>query len=261
MEKVSVDKRVLIGIVALAAVSLLGLVFMLGRASALRTVSGNSLRPVPPSEPGAPRPDGLPAPVQAPVQPPVQAPVQASPRPALSPSASLTEALPGLAPRSSPAMIPLPASPSGPAAEVSSPRAVERGDSNRAAVAAYFEALDRIQPEKMAGSAEGVGLELASALANGDTSGLDGLIRDSESARTRLAALEPPQACANHHRESLASLDEALEMLRGLKTAMQSADPVAGLGAISSRAQALRARSEALQREEQSLREQYGVKR
>ncbi|MCC6129369.1 MAG: hypothetical protein IT186_05530 [Acidobacteria bacterium] len=253
MEKVSVDKRVLIGIVALAAVSLLGLVFMLGRASALRTVSGNSLRPVPPSEPGAPRPDGLPAPVQA--------PVQASPRPALGPSASLTEALPGLAPRSSPAMIPLPASSSGPAAEVSSPRAVERGDSNRAAVAAYFEALDRIQPEKMAGSAEGVGLELASALANGDTSGLDGLIRDSESARTRLAALEPPQACANHHRESLASLDEALEMLRGLKTAMQSADPVAGLGAISSRAQALRARSEALQREEQSLREQYGVKR
>lgn len=253
MEKVSVDKRVLIGIVALAAVSLLGLVFMLGRASALRTVSGNSLRPVPPSEPGAPRPDGLPAPVQA--------PVQASPRPALGPSASLTEALPGLAPRSSPAMIPLPASPSGPAAEVSSPRAVERGDSSRAAVAAYFEALDGIQPEKMAGSAEGVGLELASALANGDTSGLDGLIRDSESARTRLAVLEPPQACANHHRESLASLDEALEMLRGLKTAMQSADPVAGLGAISSRAQALRARSEALQREEQSLREQYGVKR
>ena len=249
MEKVSVDKRVLIGIVSLAAASLLGLVFMLGRASALRTASGDPVGPASPSEPRAPRKDGLPVPVQA------------SPRPALGPPASQTEALPGLSPQPSPPVMRLGVSPSGPAAAVSSPRESERGDSNRAEVAAYFEALDRMQPEKMAGSAEGVGLELASALANGDMSGLDSLIRDSESARTRLAALEPPQACANHHRESLASLDEALEMLRGLKTAMQSADPVAGLGAISSRAQALRARSEALQREEQSLREQYGVKR
>ena len=50
-------------------------------------------------------------------------------------------------------------------------------------------------------------------------------------------------------------------MLRSLKTAMSSPDPVGQLTEVASRAGALRARSEALQKEELDLRLRYGLTR
>jgi hypothetical protein len=136
-----------------------------------------------------------------------------------------------------------------------------RSDPDPAAVAAYLDAVDRIQPGATAGSPEGIANELAAALANGDTSGLDGLIRETEGAKERLTGLRPPAACAAHHRESLGSVDDALEVLRSLKTAMESPDPAAGLASVAAQAGALRSRAEALQREEKTLRERYGLTR
>ena len=129
------------------------------------------------------------------------------------------------------------------------------------AVAAYLDAVDRAQPGATGASPEGIANELAAALANGDTSGLDGMIRDTEGTRERLAGLRPPAACAAHQRESLGSLDDALEVLRSLKAAMESPEPAAGLAGVASRATALRSRAEALQREETALRERYGLTR
>jgi len=77
----------------------------------------------------------------------------------------------------------------------------------------------------MSGEAEGVANEMAAALAKGDTSGLDRMIRETEAAKESLAALTPPASCATHHRGSLGSLDDALEILRSLKTAMESPGP------------------------------------
>ena len=127
----------------------------------------------------------------------------------------------------------------------------------RAAVAAYFDAVERIQVGSMSGEAESVGQEMAAALANGDTSGLDKMIRETEAAKARLAAVPPPAPCAAHHRESLGSLDDALEVLRSLKAAMESPDPAAQLAGVSARAQALRSRADVLQKEELALRERY----
>ena len=87
------------------------------------------------------------------------------------------------------------------------------------------------------------------------------MIRDSEAARGKLAALVPPAPCSAHHRESLASLDDALEMLRSLKTAMESPDPVAQLAGIANRATNVRSRAEALQTQELALRRRYGLVR
>ena len=102
---------------------------------------------------------------------------------------------------------------------------------------------------------------MASALAKGDTSGLDRMIRDTEAARQKLAALVPPSSCAAHYRESLGSLDDALSMLRSLKAAVESPEPAAGLAAVGTQAGALRTRSEALQREEAALRQRFGLTR
>jgi hypothetical protein len=70
----------------------------------------------------------------------------------------------------------------------------------------------------------------------------------------------PPASCAAHHRESLASLDDAMEVLRSLKTAMESSEPATQLASVSAGAAALRSRADALQREELALRERYGLK-
>ena len=77
---------------------------------------------------------------------------------------------------------------------------------------------------------------MAAALAKGDTSGLDRMNQETEAAKESLAALTPPASCAAHHRGSLGSLDDALEILRSLKTAMESPEPAAQLPGVAARA-------------------------
>jgi type IV secretory pathway VirB10-like protein len=249
MEKVSVNKGVLAGVVAVAAGSLLAVAFLLGRSS------GPAAPPVPPDATpvrdviaspgsGAQAPD-LPRPTPAPavlsVAPFADASAATPPPPSPQPREAFREA-------------------ARPAAVAGGADAARSGP-DRAVVAAYLDAIDRVQPGATGGSPEGIANELAAALANGDTSGLDGLIRETEDAKERLTGLRPPAACAAHHRESLGSLDDALGVLRSLKTAMESPDPAAGLAQVAEQATALRSRAEALRREETTLREGYGLTR
>ena len=239
MEKVRVNKGLLIGAVAVAAVSLLALAFVLGRASGSGSPSGQ------PS--GRELPSGL---VASPVTDPRPLPRQSQTFSPRTPAgASITEPSDTF-----PATGPAPA-----------PAAGERGgaasDPDRTAVAAYFDALDHVQPGKMSGDAEGTAREMAAALAKGDTSDLDRMIRETEAARESLVTLTPPAPCIAHYQESLGSLDDALEMLRSLKSAMESPDPAGQLTMVASRAGALRSRSEALQKEELALRLRYGLTR
>ena len=231
MEKISVNKGILIGVVVVAAVSLLALVFLLGRESGSGSVSAPSTR----IERVAPRAqEGLPPlPTSAAVL--ITEHPETRPAPAPTPSTPVQSAALQIAANPAPA--------------------------ERASVAAYFNAVDRIQMGGMTGEAEGIAREMAAALANGDTSGLDKMIRETEAAKQSLAAVTPPASCAAHHRESLASLDDAMDVLRSLKTAMESSDPATQLAGVSARATALRPRAEALQKEELALRERYGLKR
>jgi hypothetical protein len=251
VEKVSVNKGLLVGVVGLAATSLLAVAFLLGRAS------GPGSAPVP--SPGGELSGGKPAPDSV-----LRGsdPVPAGPASKLSPitgpssPSSPWPALPAQEERAAPQVAPDPAPvpaivPPGPVAS----------DPERGAVAAYLDAVDRIQPGQASGDPQSVANEMAAALARGDASGLDGMIRDAEAARGRLAALAPPAPCAAHHRESLGGLDDALGMLRSLKTAMESPDPVAQLAGIANRAATVRSRAEALQGEELALRRRYGLVR
>ena len=234
MADVSVNKGLLVGVVAVAGAALLALAYQLGKASAPEGV------PAPPTkiERVAPRPQENAAPL---------------PTPAAAAIAGYADTRPVAGP-----------APQAAAGPVSVPMEGERGggdDPMRAAVAAYFDTIERIQVGSTSGSAESVGQEMASALASGDTSSLDKMIRETEAAKARLAAVSPPAPCAAHHRESVGSLDDALEVLRSLKAAMESQEPVAQLANVSARAQALRSRAEVLQKEELALKERYGLKR
>lgn len=225
MKKVEVSGGLLIGLICALGAALLGLVFLLGRESA---------RPAP----------------AAPPQPAAQAP----------PPTQSTQPAPE-APAPTFAVQPPPAPMPGPAPAPATPPmdpAHRPPDTERAAVAAYFQAVDHIQPGELDGDPQSVAQGMVEELGKGDSSGLDGMVRQAESARSRLAALAPPPACAAYHRESLADLDASLELLRGMKQALSASDADA-LSSLNSKATALRARSEALQREEQQLRQRYGL--
>ena len=243
MANVSVNKGFLVGVVAVLGAALLALAYQLGKASV---------------------PEGVPAPPARIERIAPRAPERIVPPPARVAAWSTDyDSRPVAGPTpSSPAQD---AAPQVAAGQVPAPIEGERsggGDiSMRAAVAAYFFAVERIQVGSMSGNAESVGQEMAAALASGDTSSLDKMIRETEAAKARLAAIAPPAPCAAHHRESLGSLDDALEVLRSLKAAMESPEPIGQLANVTTRAQALRSRAEVLQKEELALKERYGLKR
>lgn len=243
VQKVSVNRSLLIGVVAIAGISLLALAFVLGRESGPGVPP-----PLARIERVAPRAQAEPFTQPTPAAAMVTEHAETRPAPAPAPTASAQGAALQAA-----------------ADQVLAPIEGERGsagtDPMRAAVAAYFDAVERIQVGSMSGEAESVGREMAAALASGDTSSLDKMIRETAAAKVRLAAVTPPAPCAAHHRESLGSLDDALEVLRSLKAAMESPDPAAQLAGVSARAQALRSRADVLQKEELVLRERYGLKR
>ncbi len=246
------SRGTLVGVVTVAAASLLGLAFVLGRASGSRSGARPAAREQPDSVAAqrdlgpraADRRIVPPAPSGASITDSVEA------GPARGPTPAVPEDRPLLQPTFPPA---------------SAPSSGERGsaasESERDAVAAYLDEVDRIEPGKMSGSAESVASEMVAALAKGDTSGLDRMIRETEAAREKLAALTPPASGAAYQRESLGSLDDALEVLRSLKTAVESPDPPARLTDVATRAAALRSRAEALQKEESALRQRYGLSR
>ncbi|MBK8597933.1 MAG: hypothetical protein IPN83_20605 [Holophagales bacterium] len=254
MEKVNVNKGLLAGLVAVAAGSLLAVAFLLGRSSGsggpagapprgstvvvsgseTRTADGSSLVRIPAEPSGS----GL-----------------TSDRPAAG-SDPWVPADRG----SSQETFPVPAPPDAPDSATTGGSAVAV-DPDAAAVAKYFDAIDQIQPASLNGSPDSVAYEMAGALARGDTSGLDAMIRQTEDAKVRLAGVSPPSPCISHYNKSLESLDDAVEMLRALRSSIQSSDPAAGLANVQSRAATLQARAEALQNEDRALRQRYGLKR
>ncbi|MFN7989995.1 MAG: hypothetical protein U0529_21160 [Thermoanaerobaculia bacterium] len=251
MEKVSVNRGALAGLVAVAALSLLAVAYLLGRASSSANAPATAAH-------AAPAGDALSS-----VSVTRSAEPRTLPTPGLAPEAQ-PAAEPASLPGTSRAAAPVPepyAPPHLSPSPVSAAPAPAATDPERAAVAAYLNAVDRIQPAEIGGTAESAANELAAALAKGDTSGLDAMIRDSEAAKAKLAAVVPPAPCAAHYRESAASLDDGLAMLKALKSAVESPDPVGALAAVGSRATELRSRAEALQREDAALRQRYGLAR
>lgn len=215
--KVEIPRGLLVGLVGIAAVAVLGLVFLLGREF------GRGV---------GPKVEAL-------------SPEPASPPPASS--AVRPESVVGGAPIPAPAV-------SNPAGAVPIPQ----DGSERAAVAAYFQTVEQLQPGSM-GDPEAMARNVLGGLAKGDSSGFDDLIKQAQLARHRLAAVAPPLPCAGYHLNSIACLDAGLDLMRGLKKAMASSDLDPSTLNLMDRAQAIKARTEALQEQEKALKQRYGL--
>jgi len=232
MKPITVSPSLLIGLGGALLVTMLGLVFFLGRESARNVPQTQARAAVLPAETQritAPQPTPIP-PAELRISP--STPVQTSPLPAFS----------------------LPQAPEAPLPRTNPPAP----DGLRASVAAYFEAVNQIQPGQMAGDPSEMANKIVEGMGKGDMSGLDDLTSQMASAKRRLEALKPPQPCAGHYRESLACLDESLKMIQGMKKAIETSD-LDALSRLSSHGNELRNRTEALAREEQEIRQRYGL--
>jgi hypothetical protein len=240
MAKVEIPRGMLIGLAGVAAAAVLGLVFVLGRES------GRNARKGPGKEPGSPvvsaaasSPPGIAVASGAPPESPTPAMIPAEGEP--------SSAAPGR---------PSPSGPLGTPAPATSGSATAATDSLRAEVGSYFQAVERIHPAS-GGDPEALAQQVVAGLGKGDMTGFEALIQEAQAARNRLSALTPPQPCAAYHRESLASLDAGLDLMRAMKKALSSSEP--GSLDLESQANALKARSEALQLQEKALKQRFAL--
>jgi hypothetical protein len=224
--RVQISKGVLVGLVGVAAVALMGVVFLLGRAS---------VRSAPMD---APKTSGGASTVSAvpPTGSTIDRPAIASP---IGAAASVTQ----------------PVGP-GPATAKPSSSTVSQNNSERAAVVAYFKVVESLQPES-SGTPETVAQQVAAGLGKGDTSGLDGMIQQAQESRRRLSAITPPQPCAAYHRELLASLGEGLDVMQGIKKMLTSSNPSVDTSEIVNRANAMKVHADSLQSQEKALKQRY----
>lgn len=96
----------------------------------------------------------------------------------------------------------------------------------RAAVADYLKQVDEIVGASAMAGPLPISAKLLERGMTSDPSASDGLIQQTNEAKARLAALNPPPLCQEHHTLLLGQLSEAVLLLREVKAADASGDTV-----------------------------------
>lgn len=96
----------------------------------------------------------------------------------------------------------------------------------RAAVADYLKQVDEIVGASAMAGPLPISAKLLERGMTSDPSASDGLIQQTNEAKAKLAALNPPPLCQEHHTLLLGQLSEAVLLLREVKAADASGDTV-----------------------------------
>lgn len=232
---VELPRALVLGLGGALLAALLAVAFLLGRLSS-RTPPATAAAPAaslaPPGGSGT-VPGALPPGV-------VSAPMQA-PAPGSAPGTTMPEEWRALG--------------TGPAATGGAPAAA----SEREAVAAYFGQVERLETSfRNWSDPQQLAMQLVQQGAQGDRRGLDELLATARQARQAMAEVSPPGPCREHHAESLALMDAAVDLLGRLGPALAGQDFNA-LQAVAGAGQDLEARTKRLQALDADLRQRYGV--
>jgi hypothetical protein len=126
-------------------------------------------------------------------------------------------------------------------------------------IARYFRQLDAAESRaKYWDDPEALAKALMDQTSRGDASGFDKLIAADQRAREELQALTVPAACAEHHRQTLGLLDDALALLRRVKDNAVAQDE-AGLLAVPTLARELETKARETDRLAADLKRSYGL--
>lgn len=169
------------------------------------------------------------------------------------------------APHAGGGLVPVTAPPAGAILPASSPASAAPGGAMapaalRREVAEYFRRMDATQSAaKTWSDPSALAQEVLAQAMRGDSGGFDTLIAASAAARDGVRTMTVPAPCGEHHRLTLALLNDAVLILTKLREGVAAGDPSAVAG-IASSGSALEARARAVDELGASLRSQYGVK-
>jgi len=144
--------------------------------------------------------------------------------------------------------------------ETSSPNgALTPHDTLRDDVANYFREVETIQGQaRSGGDPEALARKLLEQAANGDVSGFDALAAANQKVRDGLRAIAVPEPCREHHRLTLALLDESIAMLQRVKGLINGADTGA-LAAMPAEARELERRTKDVDAMAAEIKRRFGL--
>ncbi|MFI5184892.1 MAG: hypothetical protein ACHQNV_10865 [Vicinamibacteria bacterium] len=230
---VPMPRGLVIALLSALAVSVLAVAFLLGR----ETGRGQPAQP----------PSTVTERVAASVPP---APGVATPAPTAQLPASVAQG-----------EVPLPGTPiAGPLAPAVSTTTPSAGrDPLRDAVAAYFGKVEAIQSRAKSWSdPEALARSLLEQGSRGDVSGFDGLAAANAKVRDELRAVEVPEPCREHHRMTLALIDESVSMLERVKSQLQGSD-AGSLGQIAESAHDLERKAKDVDAQAAEIKRRFGL--
>lgn len=256
-DTVAIPKSMLGAMLALLVVSLLGFAFLLGRQTAPGPVAQAPLQQRPSQEPIESRPlavGQLPPPSRpAPIEAPEPVVVERAPAAVASlPVEPADQVKAGTRPKPRPKPV---------AAPTQQPVAVEtpvekKPPAEAAKIRAYLSEVEAVT--------EGTGKlgdpsEFATSLIHqslmGDTSGIDQLIQQVKEGQAKMAKIQPPTACLEHHRLASGQLKGSLELLVELKQGLVTSDHTI-LEGLSKRGRAMQGEAQRLQKITEELKKQ-----
>lgn len=215
---------------------LVGIAYLVGRESGLTSVDRTEPAPQMADAPG------------------VAAPRSAPPTPSSTP---VSPAPAGTAPTASPKRTPpVPAPPVAPLSAAPPTRP------QRDAVARYFEELDAIGAEGglAADDPESLAMAILSQATTGDATAFDRLTAAQRSSLAAIRRVRPPAQAREHHRRTVALLEESSRLLARLKQGLLDGN-IAALGELSSQANRMKTQAEDLQRLADQIKQQSGLAR
>lgn len=224
---VELPRVLVLGLGAGLLLALLAVAFLLGRLTSRPAATGTTVGPVA----GAPAAEAAPG---TPALPPAVLPT--------TPPAAIPEEWRALG------------TPPATTAASGAPAASERE-----AVAAYFGQVERLESSFRSWSdPQQLAMQLVQQGAQGDRRGLDELLASARQARQALGEVAVPPPCREHHAESLALMDAAVDLLGRLGPALAGQD-FSALQSLATAAQDLESRTKRLQALDADLRQRYGL--
>jgi hypothetical protein len=157
--------------------------------------------------------------------------------------------------------------PSSPPAGAAAPRALpelERAGGvpapgEAARVARYFQEMESAQAAaKYWTDPQALATSLVDDVSKGERGGFDQLIAATRGALERMKALDVPAECAEHHRRSLALVEQSITMLSGVANGALGGDPDA-LGAFAIQGRRLEADAKDVDALAARIKQRYGL--
>src|SRR5262245_26436279 len=127
----------------------------------------------------------------------------------------------------------------------------------RSAIKAYFAEIERFD-DMGGGNPQDVANSMMKSVTSGDYSGFDALVAKAKTQRDHLKAMNPPAACAEHHRLAVSLSQDSVAMLERLRASLKGGDP-SGLMSMMTEAREMEARLDQLKTLTASIKTAAGV--